>query len=71
MSLVTWAVTVTAAAPAWMVENEPVTMATESALIVVESLAFADAEPPPETVTLLTCGELALFPTFTVTVMAG
>jgi hypothetical protein len=39
--------------------------------IVVESVADALAEPPPDTLTEFTCGELALAPTFTVTVMAG
>jgi hypothetical protein len=37
----------------------------------VESVAFAVAEPPPETLTLFTCGEVALATTFTVTVIAG
>ncbi len=40
--------------------------------MVVESLAFAAlAEPPPEALTLLTWGEVALAATFTVTVIAG
>jgi hypothetical protein len=41
------------------------------ARITVESVAFAPAEPPPDTLTLFTCGDAALAPTFTVTVMAG
>jgi hypothetical protein len=40
-------------------------------MITVESLAFAVAEPPPDTLTLFTCGDVALAPTFTVTVIAG
>jgi hypothetical protein len=39
--------------------------------ITVESVAFAPAEPPPDTLTLFTCGDCALAPTFTVTVIAG
>jgi hypothetical protein len=38
---------------------------------VVGSTAFALAEPPPDTLTWLLCGELALEATFTVTVIAG
>jgi len=45
------------------------TNATETALIVVESVVLALAEPPPETVTELTWGEVALLPPFTVTVI--
>jgi hypothetical protein len=37
----------------------------------VGSLAFAVEEPPPETLTLFTCGDAALAPTFTITVIAG
>jgi hypothetical protein len=40
-------------------------------MITVESFAFAGAEPPPETLTWFTCGELAFDATFTVTVIAG
>ena len=40
-------------------------------VIVVESMPFAVADPPPDTLTEFTCGELALAPTFTVTVIAG
>jgi hypothetical protein len=40
-------------------------------VMVVESLAFAVDEPPPETLTWFTCGELAFDATFTVTVIAG
>ena len=39
--------------------------------MVVESVALAEAELPPETVTELTCGEVALAATLTVTVMTG
>ena len=39
--------------------------------IVVESLALAVADPPPNTLTWFTCGKLALAATFTVTVIAG
>lgn len=42
----------------------PVTM-------VVESVAVADADPPPLTVTELTCGDEAPAGTLTVTVIAG
>jgi hypothetical protein len=38
--------------------------------IVVESVAVADAAPPPLTVTELTCGEVAFAATSTVTVIA-
>ena len=40
-------------------------------MIVVESVAVAAVEPPPETLTEFTCGDAALVATFTVTVMAG
>ena len=40
-------------------------------VITVESEALAVAEPPPETLTIFTCGEVAVAETFTVTVMAG
>jgi hypothetical protein len=39
--------------------------------IVVESMPVSVADPPPDTLTEFTCGELALAPTFTVTVMVG
>ena len=39
--------------------------------IMVESPALAVAEPPPDALTEFTCGELALAPTFTVTVITG
>jgi hypothetical protein len=45
--------------------------ALTAARTVVRSLALAAAEPPPDTLTLFTCGEVALDPTFTVTVIAG
>jgi hypothetical protein len=41
------------------------------ALIVVESVPLAVADPPPDTLTWFTCGEAALAPTLTVTVIAG
>jgi hypothetical protein len=37
----------------------------------VGSLALAVEEPPPEILTLFTCGDAALAPTFTITVIAG
>jgi len=40
-------------------------------MIVVESVAVALADPPPDTVTEFTCGDVALAATFTVTVIAG
>ena len=40
-------------------------------IIVVESVALAVADPPPDTLTWFTWGEVALAATFTVTVMAG
>jgi hypothetical protein len=46
-------------------------MLNEAVMIVVESLAFAFTEPPPETVTVFTCGEAAFAATFTVTVIVG
>jgi len=42
-----------------------------SGLIVVESLALAVDDPPPETLTWFTCGETAVADTFTTTVMGG
>jgi len=42
-----------------------------AAWIVVLSLALAVSEPPPDTLTEFACGELAVSPTFTVTVIAG
>jgi hypothetical protein len=39
--------------------------------MVVESVAFALADPPPDTLAEFTCGEVALEATFTVTVMAA
>jgi hypothetical protein len=38
--------------------------------IVVVSVAFAGDAPPPDTLAWFTCGEVALFATLTVTVMA-
>jgi hypothetical protein len=40
-------------------------------MMIVESIVFAVAAPPPETLTALTCGDVASAATFTVTVMAG
>src|SRR5580704_12024684 len=39
--------------------------------MTVLSAALAVAEPPPDTLTEFTCGELPPAPTFTVTVIAG
>lgn len=39
--------------------------------MLVESVAFALPDPPPDTLTAFTCGEVALVATFTVTVIAG
>ena len=39
--------------------------------MVVESTELAVAEPPPDTVTELTCGDVAVAPTLTVTVIGG
>jgi hypothetical protein len=39
--------------------------------MVVLSVAVAVVDPPLETVTLFTCGDVALAATFTVTVMGG
>jgi hypothetical protein len=39
--------------------------------MVVESVAVAVADPPPETVTEFTCGDVAIADTFTVAVIAG
>ncbi len=46
-------------------------MPSTGSTIVVESVAFALPEPPPETPTLLTCGVDALVLTLTVTMMLG
>ena len=46
-------------------------LSTGTGTITVESVAFAVVEPPPDTATAFTCGELALAPTLTVAVMAG
>src|SRR5258708_34230086 len=40
-------------------------------LIVVESVVFAAPDPPPETPTEFTCGDVACGTTFTFTAMAG
>jgi hypothetical protein len=39
--------------------------------IVVESVAVAVADPPPDTLAAFTCGDVALLATFAVTVIAG
>jgi hypothetical protein len=39
--------------------------------MVVESVAVAFADPPPDTVAWFNCGELAFAATFTVTVITG
>ena len=44
---------------------------TTAGEIVVESVAFAVAAPPPDTLTEFTSGEVALPATFTVTVIGG
>jgi hypothetical protein len=63
-------------APCWPNAKSPtcvfVTLRTGAlAMIEVESVALAVAELPPETVTLLICGEMAAGVTFTVAVMGG
>jgi hypothetical protein len=40
-------------------------------VIVVESLPLDAADPPPDTLTEFTCGEVALAATVTVTPIAG
>jgi hypothetical protein len=40
-------------------------------LIIVESVMLAVAEPPPETLTEFTCGDVAFPATLTVTAIAG
>jgi hypothetical protein len=40
-------------------------------VILVVSAAFADEDPPPDTVTEFTCGDVAFDFTFTVTVIDG
>jgi hypothetical protein len=46
-------------------------MVKSGATIMVESLPFADADPPPDTLTAFNCGEIALAATFTLTVIAA
>jgi hypothetical protein len=53
------------------VTDTAVTAAAPKAWIMVLSVALAVAEPPPDTLTEFTCGELALAATFTVTAIAG
>jgi len=63
------------AAPAWPGAKFPVCdllmLKTGAAPIIVESLALADAEFPPDTLAEFTCGEAALAATFTVAVIDG
>ena len=50
----------------------PDTLGVEgSGRIVVESFALAGGEPPPDTATAFTWGDVALDATFTVTVIEG
>jgi hypothetical protein len=42
-----------------------------AATTMVGSVAFATADPPPETLTTLASGDAALTPTFTVIVIDG
>src|SRR5260370_1204854 len=58
----------------WVMVSAATKLATAEGMktiIVVESVATAFPEPPPDTLTWLTCGELALEATFTFTVIAG
>jgi hypothetical protein len=48
-----------------------VMLSTGTRAIVVESVALAAADPPPDTLAWFTCGDAAFDATFTVTVMAG
>jgi hypothetical protein len=66
--------------PSWKVPFDPAVNAPTAvsvmersacARIVVESVVFAPADPPPDTLTLFTCGVAAETKTFTVTVIAG
>jgi hypothetical protein len=41
------------------------------AVMFVESVALALAEPPPDTPTAFSCGEVALAATFTVAMITG
>src|SRR3974377_2473706 len=47
------------------------TAAATGCVIVVESLALAVADPPPDALTWFSCGVLAFAVTFTVTVIGG
>jgi hypothetical protein len=51
----------------------PNVVVTEAGVLVtfVESVALAAVEPPPETLISLSCGEVALLATFTITVIGG
>jgi hypothetical protein len=53
--------------PLWVFEI----LSTGPGMIVVESVALAVADPPPDTLTEFTWGDVALTATFTVTVIAG
>src|ERR1700691_1736907 len=57
--------------PLFGATDTALTVAAVAAWMIVLSVALADADPPPNTLTEFTCGELALAPTFTVTVIAG
>ena len=46
-------------------------LSTGLRMIVVESVVLAPAEPPPDTLTEFTSGDVALEATFTVTVIVG
>ena len=61
----------TVPAPVGRVVEVKVSPPPAAALMVVESVVEALADPPPETVTEFTCGDVAVADTFTVTVIAG
>ena len=67
--------TVTVYAPACPCVKFPVCIllifSTGRAMMLVESVALAVADPPPDTLTLFTCGEVALAATFKVAVIAA
>jgi hypothetical protein len=46
-------------------------LSNATGVMMVESVMVALADPPPDTVTELICGEVAVEPTFTVAVIAG
>ena len=64
------------AAPCWPCVKLPLCAFTilsiaGFAVTLVESVALALGDPPPDTITALTCGEVAFAATFTVTVIGG